>query len=235
MVKVDTALILAAGLGTRMGELTKTRPKALLEVGGKCLIDRLLDALADEGVSEAVVNLHHHADMAEAYLKTRKGLPHIKFSDERAELLETGGGMVKALPLLPKDAPFFVVNSDVLMTGGSPYQALTTAWRDADMDCLLLLIPRARATGHKAAGDFFMDKAGRLTRRGGADSAPYVFSGIRLAHPRLAQGHQVKPFSFNVFFDEAIAKGRLFGVVFDGDWIDVGTKDALMSAGALLS
>lgn len=235
MVKVDTALILAAGLGTRMGELTKTRPKALLEVSGKRLIDRILDALADEGVSKVVVNLHHHADMAEAYLNTRTTPPHIRFSDERGELLETGGGMVKALPLLPPNSPFFVVNSDVLMRGGSPYQTLTAAWRGADMDCLLLLIPRARATGHKAAGDFFMDKAGRLTRRGQADSAPYVFSGVRLVHPRLAQGHQAKPFSFNVFFDEAMAKGRLFGVVFDGEWMDVGTKDALMSAGALFS
>jgi len=231
----ERALIFAAGLGTRMKELTQDRPKALIEVGGKPLIDHMMDYLEAGGVREFVVNVHHHADVLEAHLR-KQTARDILISDERGELFETGGGFLKAQVLLPKDEPVFIVNSDVIFEDAADHglTLLRRAWHDEDMDCLLLLIPTEYAIGHKGAGDFSMDENGKLTPRGDAPSAPYIFSGLRLFHPRLAQGFGLHRFSFLEFFHKALANGRLYGVPYSGRWVDVGTREALNDAQHLI-
>lgn len=229
----DTALVFAAGLGTRMGDLTKDRPKALVELEGKALIDHMMDYLHAGGVEKFVINMHHHVDKLAAHLRTRTGCS-ITLSDERDMLLDTGGGLMKALPLLPSDAPFFVANADVIFKDeeGAPHglQQLSTHWHGDKMDCLLLLMPKEKAQGHKGAGDFFLNEDGRIRPRGDAPSAPYIFTGLRLFHPRLAEGYEVEAFSFLSFFNKALANGRLYGVPYEGRWVDVGTREALMEA-----
>jgi MurNAc alpha-1-phosphate uridylyltransferase len=229
----NTALVFAAGLGTRMGDLTKDRPKALVELGGKALIDYMLDYLRGGGVEHFVVNMHHHGDKIAAHFKTNRD-HSVTLSDERDMLLDTGGGLMKALPLLPSDTPFFVANADVIFkdASGGPHglQQLDNHWDDEKMDCLLLLTPKALAKGHKGAGDFFLEEDGRVRPRGDAPSAPYIFTGLRLFHPRLAQGYDIEAFSFLSFFNKALANGRLYGVPYEGRWMDVGTREALMEA-----
>ncbi|MFZ5610016.1 MAG: nucleotidyltransferase family protein [Pseudomonadota bacterium] len=233
--KVKRAMLLAAGRGMRMHPLTIDRPKALVRVAGRPLIDHALGKLAQAGVAQVVVNLHHHADLLETHLAARRPPPAIILSDERRALLETGGGTVKALPHLG-DTPFFVVNVDVLWSDGAIdcFTRLASAWDGSGMDCLLLLVPRERARGHRGAGDFFLAGDGRLSRRGAAPAAPYIFSGLRLVHPRLFAGEKVAPFSFNRLFDKAQAAGRLFGLVHDGGWHDVGTPEMVGLAEAWL-
>lgn len=234
----DSALILAAGLGTRMKELTQETPKPLLDVAGRPLIDHILDDLSASGVENCIVNLHSHADQLEAHLKKRM-TPQIRYSDERAHLLETGGGYLKALPLLPQNTPSFVANSDTIFQSApgklSAVETLRHGWDDKTMDCLLLMIERDKAQGHEGRGDFFMAENGQLHRRGNAPTAPYIFTGLRLIHPRLAKGFKAEPFSFNMLFDKALLNHRLHGVTYDGQWIDVGTKQALLDAQALLN
>lgn len=231
---VDHALIYAAGLGTRMKDLTLDKPKALLELGSKPLIDHMMDYLEAGGVERFVVNVHHHADILEAHLAGQ--MRQITVSDERSELLETGGGLVKAQHLLPKDTPFIIANSDVIFqdAGTHGVELLNAAWDDEKMDCLLLLVPKENALGHKGAGDFFMDEVGRLSWRGDAPSAPYVFSGLRLFHPRLMEGRALERFSILDFFHKALANGRLYGVPYSGRWMDVGTREALIDAQQLI-
>jgi MurNAc alpha-1-phosphate uridylyltransferase len=231
----DTAMVMAAGLGKRMRPLTATRPKPLVPLAGRTLLDRTLDRVREAGVSRAVVNVHYLADAIEAHLRTRSGGLEIAFSDERAQLLETGGGVVKALPLIDRDR-FYVVNSDNLWIDGaqSSLRLLAERWDDAAMDGLLLLVPFARAECHGGQGDFHMDPWGRLTRRRPARVAPYVYTGVQLVHRRLFDDAPSGAFSTNVFWDRAIAAGRLFGMVHPGLWFDVGTPQAVKRTEALL-
>lgn len=229
---IRRAMVLAAGLGQRMRPITDTLPKPLVKIGGKAMLDHMLDRLADAGVEDAVVNVHHLAGQVEAHVAGR-ARPRIAISDERAELLETGGGVKKALPLLGA-APFFHVNSDALWreTGRPAMQAMSEAWDPARMDMLLLLAERKTSLGFDGAGDFFLGEDGRLTRRGAAERAPWVYAGVAILKPELFADTPEGPFSLNLLFDRAIARGRLFGEVLEGRWLHVGTPEAIAPAEA---
>ncbi len=218
------AMILAAGLGTRMRHLTADRPKPMVPVLGRTLIDRTLDRVAEAGIGEAVVNLHYRPEMLRAHLAERA----VVFSDETSELLETGGGVAKALPLLG-DGPLMVVNSDNVWIGEDALVPLVEAWDAARMDALLLLVPVARAVGYSRAGDFSLDNE-RLVRRGEAASAPYVFTGAQILSPALFGDVPKGPFSLNLVWDRAITAGRAFGILHPGGWCDVGTPEGLNEA-----
>jgi len=227
------AMLLAAGLGQRMRPVTDTMPKPMIKVAGKSLIDWTLDALDDEGVSEAVVNVHYLAPQLVKHLSGRTR-PRVVISDETEELLETGGGVTKALPLLG-DAAFFVSNCDAIIHGGTvpPAQRVARAWTDA-LDAVMLVHPRATAYGFDGAGDFFVDQDGRMTRRGAASSAPYVYAGIFMIHPRAFIGAKVEPFSLNRIWDKALAADRMRAVIHDGRWFHVGTPASIGETEALL-
>jgi MurNAc alpha-1-phosphate uridylyltransferase len=229
-----TAMVLAAGLGTRMRPLTDDRPKALVEVGGRSLIDHVLDRLAEAGVQRAVVNVHYFADLLERRLAGRSR-PQILISDERDELLETGGGLKKARALLGDD-PVLVANIDsVWIEDGEPaLDVLAHAWDPTRMDALLLLAPMARAIGFDTPGDFFMAADGRLSFRGETAHAPFAFMGVHIAKPQLVDGEPDGPFSLSRLWREMAAEGRLFGVVFDGLWMHVGDPEARDAAEARL-
>jgi N-acetyl-alpha-D-muramate 1-phosphate uridylyltransferase len=231
----DTAMLLAAGLGKRMRPLTATRPKPLIEVGGRSLLDHSLDRVRAAGVKRVVVNVHYLADALEAHVRRHAADLDVAISDERAILLETGGGVVHALSLLG-DKPFFVINSDNLWVDGpvDTLRLLANRWNDERMDALLLVVPLARATAHSGQGDFHMDAAGRLRRREPRRVAPFVYTGVQLVSPRLFEDAPDGPFSTNILWDRAIAKGRAFGVVHQGLWCDVGTPAALPLAEELL-
>jgi N-acetyl-alpha-D-muramate 1-phosphate uridylyltransferase len=220
----DTAMVMAAGLGKRMRPLTATRPKPLIEVNGKALIDHVFDRLRAAGVTKAVVNVHYLPDALEAHLKARAADLDIAISDERDLLLETGGGLVRAAPLIASD-PFFAINSDNFWVDGpsDTLRLLASHWDDSAMDALLLLVPQARARNHRGLGDFHMDRFGRLRRRGRSRVAPYVFTGIQLVSKRLLREAPDGAFSTNILWDRAIAEGRCFGAVHQGLWFDVGT------------
>ena len=230
----SAAFVLAAGLGTRMRPLTETRPKALLEVSGRSLLDHALDRVAEAGVARAVVNAHHFAPMIRARLAARAGPPETAVSDESARLLDTGGGAKAALPLLGP-APFFAVNSDAIWTGPAPLPALARAWDPARMDALLLLVPRGRARAYTRAGDFALGADGRPTRRGDAPAAPFVFTGAQIIAPSAFAGAPEGRFSTNLVWDRLLAAGRLFAVIHDGGWVDVGTPAGLAAADAALA
>ena len=231
----DTAMVMAAGLGKRMRPLTATRPKPLVEVNGQPLIDHVFDRLQAAGVTKAVVNVHYLADVLEAHLKGGAHGIDIRLSDERDLLLETGGGLVRAAPLIDCD-PFFAVNSDNYWIDGptDTLRLLASQWKEGAMDALLLLVPHARAYNHNALGDFHMDRFGRLQRRGRSKVAPYVFTGIQLVSKRLLRDAPEGPFSTNVLWDRAIAEGRCFGAVHQGLWFDVGTPSAVRATESAL-
>jgi MurNAc alpha-1-phosphate uridylyltransferase len=224
------AMILAAGLGKRMRPITVTTPKPLVEVGGKALIDHALDSLENAGVERVVVNVHYLADLVGVHV-ARRQRPAITISDERAALLDTGGGVQKALPLLG-DEPFYLLNSDSFwIEGARPNLAwLADGWRDDSMDALLLLAPTVRTVGYHGRGDFRMDPAGRLVRRPEREVVPFVYAGAAILHPRLFAGAPSGAFSLNLLFERAIEAGRLFGVRLDGIWFHVGTPDAIGEA-----
>lgn len=226
----DTAMVMAAGLGKRMRPLTATRPKPLVEVAGKALIDHALDRLRAAGVHKVVVNVHYLPDALEAHLKARAGDMDVKISDERKQLLETGGGMVQAESMIGAD-PFLVVNSDNYWVDGpaDTLHLLASLWRDRNMDALLLVVPQARAGNHRGPGDFHMAADGRLTRRAKGKVAPFVFTGIQMVSKRLLKGAPGGPFSTNILWDRAIAEGRCFGAVHQGLWFDVGNPAAIKS------
>lgn len=229
------AIVLAAGLGKRMRPLTATRPKPLIDVAGKSLLDHLLDRLRAAGVAKVVVNVHYLADSVEAHLAKNSHGMKIAISDERSLLLETGGGMVQAAPLLDSD-PFLAVNSDNLWIDGpaDTLKLLASHWDDNRMDALLLLVPHARAANHGGLGDFHMDRLGRLRRRERSRVAPFVFTGIQIVSKRLLEGAPDGPFSTNVLWDRAIENGRCFGAVHQGLWFDVGTPQALKATESIL-
>ena len=226
-------MVLAAGLGTRMGRVSETTPKPLVPLAGKPLLAYALESLERAGVTEVVVNTHHLAAQIEAYLAgyaARPGAPCIHVSREEKRL-ETGGGVRRALRWLGGDA-FYVLNSDSVIAerGGPALARLAEAWDEAAMDALLLLCPLARALGCGGAGDFFRDGDGRLSRRGVAATAPYVFAGVQLLHPRLFAGAPEGPYSLNRHYDEAMRAGRLFGIVHRGHMLHVGSPEGLAAA-----
>ncbi|WP_332685983.1 nucleotidyltransferase family protein [Bosea sp. (in: a-proteobacteria)] len=229
---VRRAIVLAAGLGQRMRPITDTLPKPLVAIGGKTMLDHALDRLAEAGVEQAVVNVHHLPERIESHLAARLQ-PGIAISDERGLLLETGGGAKKALPLLGQE-PFFSVNADSLWSenGVSNLAAMAAAWDPARMDLLLLLAEREGSVGFDGAGDFFRDGQGRLARRGAAANAPFVYAGVAILKPELFADTPEGSFSLNLLFDRAIAAGRLFGHELDGRWLHVGTPEAIPLAEA---
>lgn len=220
-------MIMAAGLGKRMRPLTATKPKPLIEVGGKALLDHVLEKLRTAGVKKVVVNVHYLADALEAHLARAHGL-EVVISDERGLLMETGGGLVKAAPLIDND-PFLALNSDNLWIDGpaDTIKLLASQWDDSKMDALLLLVPQARALNHKGMGDFHMDRAGRIRRRERSHVAPFVFTGIQMVSKRLLSDAPEGPFSTNILWDRAIEQGRAFGAVHQGLWFDVGTPQSI--------
>ncbi len=220
------AMVLAAGLGERMRPLTDSKPKPLIELQGRALLDRILDRLEAAGVPEAVVNLHWLGEMIELHLE-RRAQPRITFSRE-AVRLETGGGVQRALPLLG-EAPFFVINGDVCwLEGQTPaLERLTHAWDEKEMDALLLVHPVAFAVGYDGSGDFVFTPEGRLRRRRELEVAPFVFTGVQILHPRLFEGAEDGAFSLNVIYDKAVAAGRLAGLRHDGEWFHIGTPEGL--------
>jgi MurNAc alpha-1-phosphate uridylyltransferase len=220
-------MVLAAGYGQRMRPLTLTRPKPLVEVSGRALIDYGIDRLRHAGVETAVVNVHYLADQIEAWAG-QQAAPRIIISDERDEILDTGGGVAKALPLLGDD-PFFVLNSDSFwVDDGEPaLDRLRAAWDDATMDCLLLLSPLERTVGYDGAGDFVRGDDGRLARRAAAGGTPLAYIGGYLVSPRLFAGAPPGSFSMNLLWNRAIAERRLFGLEHLGRWLHVGTPESI--------
>jgi len=231
----NRAIVLAAGLGTRMRPYNGHIPKPLVEIGGKSLIDYSLDRLADAGVERAVVNVHHLADVLERHLAPRQR-PQIVISDERGALLGTGGGIAKALPQLG-DAPFFLVNSDtVWLDGVKPnFKRLAEAFDPETMDALLLLAPTTNSIGYAGRGDFAMLPDGRLRRRREHEVVPFVYAGAAILSPALFADVPTGAFPLTLLFDRAGERDRLFGSRLEGVWMHVGTPEAVAAAEAALA
>jgi hypothetical protein len=228
------AMVLAAGFGTRLRPLTDTVPKPMVKVAGKPMIDTVIDRLAAIGVAEIVVNTHHLAEVIESHLKTRPQ-PRIAFSREQ-DILETGGGIKKALPLLG-DRPFYVVNGKIIWLNGKvdALIRLAESWDDTRMDGLLLLQPTVSAVGYSGPGDFHIDQLGRVRRRRECEVAPFVYAGIQILHPRLFEGAPDGAFSLNVLYDRAIESERLYGLRHDGEWFHVSTPQQLAEVEARIA
>jgi len=230
MTTITHAMLLAAGLGTRMRPLTLMLPKPLVQVGGRALVDHALDRLVAAGVTTAVANVHHKAELLTAHLGLRHDVT-VMISDERGALLETGGGVKKALPLLGQ-GPFFVHNTDSMWAEGLgiSLDRMKALWNDAAMDALLLMAPTVRALGYGGRGDYAMDPDGRLTRRHERRVAPFAYTGVAILHPRLFAGSPDGAWSLNWAFDKAETAGRLYGLRLDGTWLHVGDPRALAEA-----
>ena len=235
MTPIRTAFVLAAGLGTRMHPLTLSRPKPLVELDGRVLLDHVLDRLAEAGVERAVVNVHYMADQIEAHLAGRQH-PEVLISDERGRLLDTGGGARKALPLLG-DEPFFTFNSDAIWIEGCgvTLDRMQRQFDPAAMDCLLLLAPSVNTVGYGGYGDFMMDDTGRLTRRGERPAAPFMYAGVSIMKPSLLARSPEGAFSLNAIWDRSIEAERLYGLRHDGIWMHVGTPSSLAEAEAAMT
>ena len=229
MSPLTSAMVLAAGFGTRMGDLTKDRPKPMLPVGGRPMIDLALDWIGDAGATRAVVNLHYLADQLRDHLQGRDR-PEVLFSEEQPEILDTGGGLKQALPLLG-DGPFFSLNSDAVFAGANPLACLTKAWNPDRMDALQLLVPVEQARAYTRAGDFFLEaEGGTPRRRGSADRAPLIYAGAQIVSPRVFDGSPDGAFSMNILWDRLAARGRLAAVTYPDIWVDVGTPEGLQAA-----
>jgi MurNAc alpha-1-phosphate uridylyltransferase len=228
-----SAMVLAAGLGTRMRPISQTLPKPLIELAGQTLLDHAIDRLVLVGVERVVVNVHYKAELITGRLAARQQ-PHIEISREE-ELLETGGGVLNALPLL--DESFFVVNSDVLWLDGKDYALtrLAAAFDRARMDAVLLLQRTTNAIGYEGSGDFFLDPLGTPRWRGEREIAPYIFTGVQLLHRRLFDGIDERRFSLTLLYKRALEAGRLHAIVHDGEWYHVGTPEGLALTRARLS
>ncbi|EXL09435.1 mannose-1-phosphate guanylyltransferase [Aquamicrobium defluvii] len=233
MTGPKTAMVLAAGLGTRMRPITDTLPKPLVEIAGRTLLDRGLDALAGAGVERAVVNVHHLGSMIAAHVAGYQK-PRIVISDESDRLLDSAGGIVRALPELGP-GPFYILNADTFwIDRGTPeLERLAATWDDGRMDILLMLADPANATGHSGGTDFLIGEDGRLAR-GRNHPAGLIYGGAGIVHPRIFAGAEAQPHSLNLYFDRAIEAGRLFGMAMDGHWITVGTPDAIAPAEAAI-
>jgi len=227
-VRIKTAMLMAAGLGKRMRPLTATRPKPLVKVAGRPLMDHALERLEAAGIERVIVNVHYLPDTIIAHMKARKSSMEVLISDERDKLLETGGGLMKVAALLG-DEPFLCANSDNLWVDGprDSIAMLADLWDDARMDALLLVVPHARANCHGGPGDFHMAADGRLSRRKPCHIAPFVFTGVQIMSPRLLTDPPGDVFSTNIFWNRAIEAGRLYGASHQGLWFDVGTPRAI--------
>ena len=228
----ETAMVMAAGLGKRMRPLTATRPKPLVEVGGKALIDHVVDRLRSAGIKRVIVNVHYLPDQMEAHLRARVKDMELVISDERKQLMETGGGLVQARELIG-DKPFVCVNSDNLWLDGpiDAIRQLAAQWDDTRMDALLLLVPLARANSHSGQGDFHLDPFGRIVgRRKPGRLAPFVYTGVQILSPRVIRDWPEGPFSTNLFWTRALEAGRLWGAVHQGLWFDIGSPPAIAAA-----
>ncbi len=231
---IKTAMVMAAGHGTRMRPLTNDRSKAMVKVAGRPLIDHMLDRLELVGVKRAVINVHAHADHLEAHLATRKTGPEIIISDEREQLLETGGGVVKALPLLGTE-PVFICNIDAIWHPFEPVlESLMKRWNPKVMDELLLCARADWSLGYAGKGDFNIHDDSRLTRRGG-ESASHVYAGVQIFKPALAEPFKVERFSRNKIWDETLKRRKLFGTELPGYWMHVGDPRAVIAAEAVLN
>jgi len=236
--QIKRAMILAAGLGTRMAPYTAERPKPLIELRGKPLIDYAIDRLMKAGVNIIVVNVHYKADQLIAHLDRRRARDknlEIHISNETDAILDTGGAVAKALPYFEGE-PFFTHNSDSLWVEGmgSALTRMNARWDSGTMDGLMLLASCATAIGFEGRGDFEMDSLGGLKRRGEMNLAPFVWTGLQVLHPRLFDGAPKGRFSINPLWDKAIDKGRLYGLRLDGVWIHVGTPQGLEEANTFL-
>ena len=227
----DRLMIFAAGHGTRMRHLTQDIPKPMIPIAGIPMIDRALDHADQAGVKNRVVNTHYLGDSLSRHLAHR---PNLHISHEPDEALETGGGLKAALPLLGPD-PVFTLNPDALWTGRNPLTQLADHWTPAGMDALLLLVPIKRALGHVLGGDFAMDEQGRLTRAAKNDPNAFVYTGAQILRTDGLADFAARKFSLNLLWDRMIADGRLFGCLHDGDWVSVGTPEALALAEAHLN
>lgn len=230
---INTAMVLAAGLGTRFRTISGELPKPLVEVAGKPLIDWSLELLAAGGVRRAVVNVHYKADLMERHL-AQVNAPEIIISDERAELMETGGGLIQATDLLGGE-PIFCTNTDAILPheDAEPIHLLRKHWRDDEMDALLLLVPIGLTTGYDGSGDFCLDGDGKISW--GGDREKYVYSGLQIIHPRIWAGETQEPKSTRIFWERAMSADRLHGVVHHGRWMHVGDPAGYESAKRLLS
>lgn len=229
-MSVNSALVFAAGFGTRMGALTKSMPKPLVPVDGKPLIDYALDLVLETKIESIVVNTHYFPDQIETHLQSK---PRVVTLREAGEILETGGGLKNALSLLGAD-PVITLNSDAVWTGSNPIQALLNAWNPTQMDALMMLIPTNNAQEHRGQGDFCLDKQSRLSRRGSASSAPFVYSGAQIIKTeRLSEIAQTS-FSLNLLWDKFLASGTMYGIVHSGGWVDVGRPEGIPIAAAQL-
>lgn len=236
---IKQAMVLAAGLGTRMRPITETTPKPLVRIGGKAMIDYVLDALVEAGVERIVVNVHHHADQMEAHLAKEKRA-EIRISDERDRLMDSGGGLAKGLKLLGQDQPALVMNADLFWIGepeGEPSNLVRLAGQfdPSNMDMCMLCVDQERTTGHNGKNDFSMAEDGRLTRYVADAPNPVVYAGALALMPNLFDGAPDGPFNLNIYFDRAIAAGRLFGTSLNGQWLTVGTPDAIAPAEAVVA
>lgn len=230
---IETAMVLAAGYGKRMHPLTQTVPKPMVRLAGRPLIDHVLDRLAAAGVRKTVVNVHYLPGVLETHLRGRDTGPEVFISDERDVLLDTGGGVKKALDLLGPGG-FLIHNSDSvwLETEQDNLARLAALWDPDTMESLLLLADTHGSLGYDGRGDFVLDSADRVQRRTAGATAPYVFAGVSIAHPRLFHDSPDGAFSLNALWDRAIARGCLFGAVLEGQWMHIGTPEALEAAEA---
>jgi len=226
-------MVLAAGLGVRMRPLTNDRPKPLIEVAGRTLLDHAIDRLKQAGVKIVVVNVHYKGELVIAHLRKRSDI-EIIIQDERDKLLDTGGALKKALPHF-KGEPFLTYNSDSIWVESlSNLSRMAKAWEDRDMDCLMLMAPTFNSIGYDGRGDFTMDANGRLTRRQAQRVAPFAWPGVQIIHPRLVERGPREVFSTNVLWDIAGEEGRLFGMRLDGKWMHIGSPEAKKDAEAFM-
>jgi MurNAc alpha-1-phosphate uridylyltransferase len=235
---ITQAMVLAAGLGTRLRPITDTMPKPLVPVAGKPMIDYGLEALAEAGVTRAAVNVHHFADRMEAHLAAYPGID-ILISDERSQLMNSGGGLKQGLALLSPGI-VFVMNADLFWIGEEPgkptnLERLAGFFDSAAMDMALLCVPLERTTGHNGKKDFQLDPDGRLSRYVDGGDNPVVYAGAIVMQSSLLDDAPDDAFNLNIYFDKAIANGRLHGIVMDGEWITVGTPEALPEAEAVIA
>ncbi|MGD9481148.1 nucleotidyltransferase family protein [Shinella sp. G-2] len=236
-MKIEDAMMLAAGLGTRLRPITDTMPKPLVPIAGKPMIDYGLDALAEAGVKRTVVNVHHFADQMKTHLANRTA-PEIILSDETDRLMNSGGGLAKGLKLLGR-GPVLVMNADLFWIGETPgeetnLQRLSDAFDPDSMDMLMLCVKLEDTTGHNGKKDFSMDGKGRLARYSEESGNPVVYAGAIAMMPALFDDAPDDAFNLNIYFDRAIEKGRLFGLMLEGHWITVGTPDAIGAAEAVI-
>ena len=236
-MKITQAMVLAAGLGTRLRPITDSIPKPLVRVAGKPMIDYALDALAEAGVEKAAVNVHHFAEQMEAHLSRYPRLD-VVISDERDRLMNSGGGLAKGIKLLDP-GPLFVMNADLFWVGenrgeATNLQRLAEFFDPTSMDMALLCVPLEHTTGHNGKKDFQLDGSGRLTRYSNGKQ-PLVYAGAIVMHSSLLDDAPADAFNLNLYFDRAIERGRLYGLVLQGHWLTVGTPDALVEAEEVLS